>query len=257
MIRPRHVPAALLFLGLLLASMISQARSITLSPAVVPLRGAFGQSVTRSMTLRNDAEVVLEFELEARDVVVRDGTRVEIEAGELPDSIAASAVFSRARVAVPPHASATVELTLTLPVSTRHRAVVVYFRGTRPVHAGRQQALLSLGTLFTFEVSDTSSIRADALELQPPSDSADLSLLTRVRNEGSEPAIPGGVAAILDAGGRLVGKVALPSRRLLPGESATFRAEYPGELRPGRYQVVVTLAGGDDPVQLEAALVVE
>ena len=254
MIRPRHVPAALLFLGLLLASMISQARSITLSPAVVPLAGRSGQSVVQVLSLRNDADRELEFELEAQDVVVRDGERRFVAAAELPGSIAASAVFSLPRLRVPPHSTARTQVTLTLPAAPASRAVVVVLRGVRPVQAGDRQALMSLGTLFTFSLSERISVRADALEITPPSASADLQLRASLVNDGDEPVVPEGAAAILAGDGRLVGKLPFAPRRLLPGERTTLLADYAGDLAPGNYRVVATLDIAGQPLSLNADL---
>jgi hypothetical protein len=236
---------------------VGQAESITLSPAVVPLGGAGGQSVTQSLTLHNNSEVALDFVLEARDVIVRDGARVVVEAGDLPDSIAASAVFSRPQVTVAAGASEVVSVTMTLPATMRHRAVVAYFRGTQSVGLPNRRALLSLGTLFTFTVSDAISIDAGELAVTPPSATTDLRLRSHVRNDGQEPVVPSGVAAILDVGGRLVGKTTLESHRLLPGEAADFGTDYVGDVPPGTYLVVMTLDVDGRAYSKSAALTVQ
>jgi hypothetical protein len=240
-----------------LASIFAQdgfAQTITLSPAAVPLSGTHGQSVTQTLTLQNSSDVEFSFVMQAQDVVVRDGARVFVEAGALPDSIAATAVFVPAEVTVPAHSNAVVKVTMTLPATLRHRAAVAFFRAAKSVQAGDQQALLSLGTLFTFALSDRVSVAAGALELTPPSATSDLHLQTRVTNDGDEPVVLAGTAAIVDAGGRLVGKVALPGKRLLPDETLTLAADYPGEVAPGSYRVVATLDAAGRPVTLSAAL---
>jgi hypothetical protein len=252
---PLLLPAIVALLFSILAQ-AGHAQSITLSPAVVPLRGTGGQSITQSLTLRNDSDIALDFTLEARDVVVRDGARVVVKAGDLPDSIAASAVFTRASLTVAARASETVGVTLTLPATMRHRAAIVTFRGKQPDAAGKLPALLSLGTLFTFATSDAFSIDASELALTPPSGTTDFHLQTRVRNDGQEPVVPGGVAAILDDGGHLVGKFTLEPHRLLPGEAADFGADYVGDVPPGNYQVVVTFDVGGRAVSKSGALTV-
>ncbi|HEV7914435.1 MAG TPA: hypothetical protein VGP22_11750 [Albitalea sp.] len=216
------------------------AQSITLSPAVVPLEGHHGQGVTQILTLRNDSDIPLAFTLEARDVVVRDGTRVFLEAGELPDSAAASAVFTPKAVHIGAHSMASVTVTLTVPPTMRHRAVVAYFRGTDLLPAGGRKARMSLGTLLTFALSDRVSVRVDALDAQPPSASANAALRATLVNDGDEPVVPTGMVVVLDMQGRMVGKVPFPARRLLPGESTTLVADYPGELGAGSYRAIVT-----------------
>ena len=58
----------------------------------------------------------------AEDVVVKDGKRVFVPAGETPDGIAASAVFSQKSVLVKAFSSASVDLRVTLPPQTSVRA---------------------------------------------------------------------------------------------------------------------------------------
>jgi hypothetical protein len=234
------VCAALCACAVLLAPGAARAQSLTLRPAVVPLEGSFGQSLTQRLTLSNDSDLQMSFALEARDVVVRNGKRTFVEAGQLDDSAAASALMTQRSVHIEPHRSASVDVTLTLPPAMRHRAVVVLFRGATPVAAGKQQALLSLGALFTFTLSTRLSLSAGALQAEPPSASTSATLRSTLHNDGDEPLVPSGMAVILDAAGRLIGKAPFPSRRLLPGESADMVAEYAGELAPGRYRAVAT-----------------
>jgi hypothetical protein len=234
----------------------ARAQSITLSPAVIPLAGSAGQSVTQVLTLQNDSDLPLAFEMEARDVVVRDGARVFVEAGVLADSIAASAVFTPRELRLGPRSRATVTVTLTLPAGVRHRAAVALFRGTTPVPSGDRQALLSLGSLFTFTLSDRVSIAAGALEAEPPSASANARLGSTLVNDGAEPVVPAGMAVILDAGGRLVGKAPFAARRLLPGERTTLVADYPGDLGAGTYRAVATFDYAGRALTLTGSLVV-
>ena len=240
----------------LLGATLAHAQSLTLSPAVVPLKGTFGQSVTQVLTLQNGTDFPLDFVMEAKDVIIRDGDRVFVEAGALGDSIAATAVFTPRQLHIDAHSNATVTVTLTLPATMRHRAVAAYFRGTNLVPTGNRQARLSLGTLFTFTVSDRVSIAAGELEIKPPSASANAQIQSTLLNNGDEPVIPTGMSVILDANGQLVGKVPFPTRRLLPGEKTTLIADYPGELHPGSYRAVATFDVAGRAVTLSGAVAV-
>src|SRR5437867_11822523 len=51
------------------------APSISLSPAVVMVKAKSGQTFSQQLTLWNNTQMELVFQLEARDVVVRDGKR--------------------------------------------------------------------------------------------------------------------------------------------------------------------------------------
>lgn len=240
----------------LLCATAGQAQTLTLSPAVVPLKGSLGQSVTQTLTLRNDTDQTIDFVLEAKDVVVREGARVFVEAGMLPGSVAAGAVFTPRTLRVAPRASGSASVTLTLPQDMRHRAVIAFVRSTTPVKTGGRQAGVSLGTLFTFQVSDEVSVAMGALKAEPPSATANTRLLTTLANDGKEPVTPSAMAVILDAAGQLAGKVPFPPKRLLPGERATLEAEYPGDLEAGRYRVVATFDVAGKPQTLTGSLLV-
>lgn len=261
----RHLFSGVLAaLFLLSAAAVSAAQSespsspsLILRPAVVPLSGEKGQSVTYALTLQNETDQAMEFSLEAHDVVVREGVRQFVEAGRLRGSIAATAVFRPRTLDIPPRSSGSATVTFTLPENLEHRAVVALFKGTNLVATGNRNARLSLGTLFTFKISDRVSVTSEGLEVQPPTASTTGQIRTRLVNDGAEPSVPSGTAVVLDASGRLVGKIEFPAKRLLPGEAATVVADYPGELPPGSYRAVATFDVGGQPLTQSTAWVIE
>lgn len=216
--------------------------SLSLSPAVVMTRGNFGQSTTQMLTLTNGTGESMSFEMVAEDVVVRDGKRVFVPAGELPGSIAATAVFSVPQVAVKAHSSASVEVRLTVPQATDIRAVVALFRGTNRVPSGNGAVFMtaSLGTLVTFTMSDRFQVAADPITTDSQSAEANAVVGEWLTNTGAEPILPEGMVAVLDDSGALVSKAPLPAQRLLPGERLQFKAECPAALPPGHYRVLAS-----------------
>jgi hypothetical protein len=214
------------------------AQTVTLSPAVVPLGGRPGQSTTQRLTLLNGTSRELSFELVAKDVVIRDGQRTFVTAGELPGSIAASAVFSTRMITVPPGEERSLRVTVTLPPQLPCRAIVVLFQGTTRLSGN---TTVSIGSLLTFDLSGTVLVAPGDVVAEPPTASSNTAVKVPVRNSGTEPAVVRGAAAIIAATGALVGKVALDSRRLLPGERTVLRADYAGELSPGSYRVIATI----------------
>ena len=214
--------------------------TLSLSPAVVMLRGDLGQSTTQTLTFMNGTSRAFEFDLIAQDVVARDGKRVFVDAGSIAGSIAATAVFSQNHVRVGPAETVAVTLTVTLPPATTQRAIVALFRGTNSVMSGNVPMSASLGTLLTFTVSSELALTAAALDVRPQSAASNLGFTQACTNSGREPFVAKGVMAVLDERGALVGKSTLPPHRLIPGESASLGGEYAGELDPGRYRVFVT-----------------
>jgi hypothetical protein len=213
---------------------------LSLNPAVVMLSGDYGQSTTQTIRLLNGTSRPFSFDLVARDVVMREGKRVFVDAGQVRGSIAATAVFSQKHVEVPPGETAVIQVTVTVPPGTGQRAVVALFRGTNEVLSGHVPMTASLGALLTFAMSSDVAMSADRFEVKPQSATSNLSVTASCTNSGSEPLVAKGVMAILNAKGSLVGKSALVPRRLLPGESTDIAGEYGGELDPGHYRVLVT-----------------
>lgn len=217
--------------------------SISLSPAVIMARGAYGQGLTQTLSLTNNTGVEFDFALQAEDVIIQDGKRVFVPAGETPNSIAASAVFSQKEIIVKPYTSASVDVRLTLPKETKIRAVVAIFHGTNklPTNTSSVGMTASLGALITFNLSDNVKLQPETLRITPATESANLTISQWVSNVGTEPVLPDGMAVVLNAKGNLVSKIPLPAQRLLPGERLEFSAEYPDQLQPGVYKAMCTL----------------
>ena len=229
-------------MGLMLAPLVARADEGTLSvsPAVVMLRGVAGQSTTQTMTIMNSSTQPFSFDLKAKDIVVRDGKRVFVEAGQLPGSIANTAVFSRKSVTVLPGERMSVDVTVTIPPNAASRGVVALFQGTTKVQQGGVQVTASLGTLLTFALTDEVIANASPVSVKPPTATSNLTVAQQLANDGKEPLFAKGMLAIVNSSGVLVAKEALPGRRLMPGEKTDIRAEYGGDLAPGVYRALVT-----------------
>jgi hypothetical protein len=214
--------------------------TLSVSPAVVMLKGTPGQSTQQALTIMNGGTEPFSFEMVAKDVIIRDGKRSFIDAGEMPGSIAATATFSRKTVTVAPGERLTVDVTLTIPVNPASRAVVAIFHGTTKVKSRGMQITASLGTLMTFTLSDELKARTSALKVTLPTATSNFSVAQQMINDGHEPVFAKGMLAIVNGGGALVAREAIPGRRLLPGEKIDIRAEYGGDLAAGHYRALVT-----------------
>ena len=214
--------------------------SISLTPAVVMAKGSFSQTLSQTLTLTNQTARDFAFEMVAEDVVVKDGKRIFVAAGETPNSIASSAVFTQKTVLVKPFSSAAVDVRLTLPAETNIRAVVAMFRGTDklPTSSGAVGMTASLGALITFNLTDDVKLKPEPVRVIPASETANMKIAQWISNTGTEPVLPEGAAVVLNAGGGLVGKAVFDPLRLLPGERLEFSAEYPGELPSGNYRAL-------------------
>jgi hypothetical protein len=216
--------------------------SISLSPSVVMLQGRPGESYTQALHFTNHTPIPLTFDMEAMDLVARNGTRTFLVPGEIPKSIAATAIFTPKQVTVQPNQTASVNATLTAPEGTPVRAVVLIFHGTDPISThSKAKATASLGALLTFHLSQDVQVEGTPIEVAPQTATSNVTVSQWFTNTGTEPVVMQGVAAILDPSGKLVTKAPVRANRLLPGEQVKFQAEIPMELRAGSYRVFASL----------------
>jgi hypothetical protein len=238
------------------ANALDRNGALSVTPAVIMLRGEPGQSTTQRMLLTNGTSRPFSFELIAEDVVVRNGKRVLVPAGETQGSIAATAVFSQRFVTVPAGQTAAVDVTVTIPPQTTVRAITALFHGKDRIMRGNVPMTASLGTLMTFALSDSMAMDAGTPSVVPQSATSNASFTQPFVNNGTEPFVAKGIAAILDGSGTLVGKAPLESRRVLPGEQVSLHGEFVGELARGKYRVLLTCDAGGKVITRSAEMVV-
>lgn len=205
-------------------------------------RGQPGVSSSHVLSMSNLTGSRLGFVLEAYDIVVRDGKRVFVRAGETEGGIARSAVFTPPTIELSPGEIGQVRVTLTIPADPRVRAVAAIFRGQTAIQGGGGVMMIgSLGTLITYNLSAQVKVRAGAPTITPQTDKTNLVVSEQLENDGQEPAIPKGTLAILKSSGELIGRVVIQPHRLLPGEKFKCEVEYPHSLRPGKYRAMMSI----------------
>jgi len=214
--------------------------TLTLSPAVALAKGKPGQGWSQPLRMTNLTSKTFRFEIEVQDVVIKDGARTYVPAGETEGGIAASAVATPRSVVIAPQQEGAVTVTLTMPLKTSQRAVVVYFRGKldTPAEDGSVGLGASLGALITFDLSEEYKVEALGFNTTPQTETANLTVSHELPNSRREVVVPKGSMAILDEAGRRVSNAVFEPRRLLPGERLSFTAANPSQLKPGRYRVV-------------------
>lgn len=225
------------------ASIVTRKPFISLSPSVVMLQGKPDESFQKTLRMMNGTPIPLTFRMQAMDVKVENGKREFVPAGEMPGSIAATAVFSVPEITIAPYHSGKVSVTLTAPPQTPIRAVVVEFRGTNPIATpfkAKATATASLGSLITFSLSNNVQIDASQLRIAGQSPTRNAAVEALLRNNGSDPGVVAGEVAILKQAGGIYTKASFATQRLLPGEELPFKAELPVELQPGQYRVFAT-----------------
>ena len=231
--------------AMLLLAAVAQAKTqngaLTLSPAVVTLRGTYGQSTTQRISMTNGTSQLFACDVVVQDVIVRDGKRLFSPPGQSAGSIAVTAVVSQRSLNIRPGETAFVTVTVTIPQETTGRAVVVFLRGKNQIMNHGVPMVASLGSLMTFALSNDVAMSAVGMRVTPPTATATASVAQTCTNSGREPFVARGVVAILDSRGALVGKSVIEPKRLLPHETMELRSDYPGDLAPGHYRVMLTV----------------
>lgn len=214
---------------------------LSLVPAVVSIAATFGRTVRETVTLNNQTESAFPFSMAAEDVITRNGKRFFVPAGETPNSIAASAVFSQRSGYIEALSEKSVQVLLTVPGQTKVRGVVVFFRGRQvQVQSGSVKLNASLGSLITFTLSGDTALAAQPIQIRPSTASENLRVTDVVTNIGTEPVVLDGVAALVDANGSLIARIPFSTVRYMPGERLKMAADYAGSVRPGKYRVICT-----------------
>jgi hypothetical protein len=232
--------------------------SLSVSPAVVILRGDAGQSTTQTLSFTNGTSQPLSFEMKAQDVIVRGGKRLFVEAGAVPGSIATTAAFSPRTYTAAPLQTVRIDVTITIPPQPAMRAIAVMCQGTTRLGSGPLKMTASVGTLMTFALSgDVIATEASQLTVHAPTASSNFAAAQQVTNSGTAPVVATGMLAILDGKGALVGKQSIPGWRMLPGERTDMRVEYGGDIPPGRYRALVTYDLTDKTVTSSADFTVQ
>jgi hypothetical protein len=232
--------------------------SLSVSPAVVMLRGQAGQSTTQTLSFTNGTSQPLAYEMKAQDIIVRGGKRLFVEAGTMPGSIATTAVFSPRLFTVAPSQTVHIDVTITIPPQPAMRAIAVMCQGTTKLGSGPLKMTASVGTLLTFALSgDVIATEESQLTVHAPTASSNFFAAQQVTNSGTAPVVATGMLAILDSKNALLGKQSIPGWRMLPGERTDMRVEYGGDIPPGRYRALVTYDLTDKTVTSSAEFTVQ
>jgi hypothetical protein len=212
--------------------------SISLTPAVVMVKAKPGQTFSQDLTLYNNTTRELVFSMVASDVMVRNGQRTFVPAGEVDGSIAKTAVFTFPSVVVEPGQFGTTTVTVTIPPSPGPRAIACVFLGQTVVGTKNSVSMTgSLGALITFTLDDDFKVSSAPVQTVIDPELSSVVFHEQVQNVGTDPVVPTGVIAVTDDRGVLVARLPVPGERLLPGESRELTAEHAGLFKSGRYHV--------------------
>jgi hypothetical protein len=236
--------AALVFVVLMGVFKAQGEQTLALTPSALSIKGTAGQSATQTFTISNLTDSRCSFSVEVADVVVENGTRKFVPAGQSTNGIAELATTPVDTLELQPGQQTSVPVTFIIPSDTGIRAVAVFFNGKFNGKSGAENIRIRLGSVVDFTLSDNIEVEISSPAITPQTANTNTLITENLNNVGTEPVIANGVAAIVNQAGTLVGKVSFNHERLLPGEHNSLKAEYPGTLSPGKYRVFCSLEYG-------------
>ena len=267
MIQQRFFARFACLLAVLLCSFtLAQAQQNTLgvAPASVEAKVKRGSTYTQTYTLFNNSPERLRLRCSVIDYWYdANNKRLTGRPGTLPRSASPWVQFSPSEVIVEAHTSASVQATITIPLTAAGGYYTMPVFEATPVKsetASGNTATASIGIRFRglvmLATEDANEYVVEVMggKVQPPTVSTPLELDIDVRNRGTVHARLRGRFAILDAKGMLAGRGKIEDAKFLPGQRNMLKVPWAGELPIGRYTAVVTLSY--DRVGMEPATLV-
>jgi hypothetical protein len=242
-----------------------QAQSLTLTPAILEAQVRRGATYANSFTLMNGTNARLRVRCSLYDYWYSEkNQRLTARPGTLPRSASAWVQFSSSEVLIEPKSSASVKFVISVPQD----AAGGYY--TSPTFEAEAADELPAGSgamtsqakikirfhgLLLLTTTEATEYNVEIMDVQltPPTRATALELRVDVRNRSTAHTRLQGVFAVLDESRKLAARGRIQEKRLLPGERNILKAEWPGELIPGRYIAIVTLTYnrvGDAPASI-------
>jgi hypothetical protein len=170
--------------------------------------------------------------------------------GTLPHSAAKWISFVPEKVTVSPGKGANVTVVIATPSdASAGNYAVAWFEAIPDAKPGAKELRVGarIGVLVLTEVRGQSkpAVTVDALTISPPTASQPLKADIKITNSGDVHLFPKGTLVIMDHKRKLVGHVGFDKQRLLPGEDRKVTLKYGGDLKPGDYEVILTVDYGD------------
>lgn len=228
----------------------AQAQSLGIMPAMVDAKVKGGATYTQEYTISNGTSARLRLRCSVGDFWYDEqNRRVDGLPGTLPRSASPWVQFSPAETTIEPQSSVTVKAIITVPAAATGGFYTTPIFEAEEDLTTRQPGAVSASIkvriralmLLATEGSSEYNVEVMGGRAVPPTSSSPLEMQLDLRNRGTAHAGVRGIFAILNAAGVVAGHGRIEEQRYLPGQRATSKARWAGELAPGHYTAIVTL----------------
>lgn len=187
-----------------------------------------------------------------------DGSKEFKPAGTLPLSSASWITLAPAQFNLPGRSSMPVHWTVSVPkdVSGGHYSVMFFeslIAKAAPEAGVGVNVAVRVGALFYIEPKETIERRLRLQELSLTQKGKSIYLNAQLHNTGNVDISATGVFNIIDAQGMVYARGELGEVYTLPGDSAQISGSAGAELKPGAYDLVITLKLGEQAVEVVEA----
>jgi hypothetical protein len=178
--------------------------------------------------------------------------------GTLPHSAAKWISFIPEKITIKPGKGANVTVVVSTPAdASSGNYAVAWFEALPEANANAKELRVGarLGVLVLTEVKNATkpSVNIDQLNLSAPTATQPFKAEIKLTNTGDVHLFPKGTLVIMDKNRKLVGHVGFEKQRLLPGEDREVTVKYGGDLRPGEYQIILTIDYGEAGATVKTA----
>ena len=233
---------------------MASAQSFGLAPAQVPYTFKPGQPFEVDLGVSNGGGQPATMRAMVTDLWYNDKNEKTFgTAGSTPRSAANWIEVAPSEITVPANGAGTIKVMGTPPLQASGGYYAAVFVESRPEliaaatdEKGAVFSNIRLGSLILLSAENTEDYSIDVFdpELKPPGPSQPLKIEFGLTNKSNTHIFPQTRLAILDSDGHLVAKTEAETKRFFPGQTDRISASWAGDLPPGGYTALLTVAYG-------------
>jgi hypothetical protein len=230
----------------------AQTKSLGITPALVDASVKRGATYSKAFTVSNATATRLRLRCSVSDYWYGENNeRIDGLPGTLPRSASPWVQFSPTEQIIEPNSSVTVNAVITIPQEAAGGYYTVPIFETEAAddqapkegNAATASVMVRFRGLLLLTTEDATEYNLEVMNgrITPPTSSSELTMQLDLRNRSTAHASVRGMFAIVDPAGKLAGRGKMEEKRYLPGQRDTLKADWTGQLAPGRYTAIVTL----------------
>lgn len=239
----------------------SSAQSLGLAPAQVVQKFKPGVPFEFKLATQNSGDQAVEMTVHITDFWYNEkNEKVFNPPGTSPRSAANWIQFVPEKFVVDSHGTQEMKAIVTPPSDAKGGYYAVLFIESKPQLSFDKtkdgKAIFTnmrIGCLVLLSAENTEDYKValSDVKLTPPAENQGMNLSFNLENSGNTHVFPIARVALLNSDHKLMGKAESEAKRFLPGQKDAMHVDWNGELPPGDYTAVLTVAYGDDKIETQ------